>query len=838
MFTKFFSYIYNKKINNKFIFIQNIINKINSLENDFINLSNDDLKNNTFKYKDYLISGKDINNILPYIFANIKEAIKRVFCIKLFDVQLLGAIILNDGNIAEMKTGEGKTITSTLPAYFNSLYGKGVHMVTVNEYLAKRDFINNSKLFNFLGLNVGLNLSNMSLIDKKKSYLCDITYSTNNEYGFDYLRDKICYNKNDIVQRKNLYYAILDEVDSILIDEARTPLIISDYNVIDNNIYFKINKIIPYLKLYNKLNDGDFKIDYKSKDIILTENGIDKIENLLIKFNIVKDKIFIYNFDNINIINCIILLLKAYYLFNKNIDYLVKNNKIIIIDEFTGRMVSERRWSNGLHQAIEAKENVSIKYESEILSSITFQNYFKLYRKLSGMSGTAISESLEFNSIYNLNTFSIPTNKPIIRNDLSDLIYLNEKSKINSIIQDIKFRNSIGQPVLVGTVSIDKSEFISNKLRDIGINHNILNAKYHNFEAKIISKAGKLGSVTIATNMAGRGTDIVLGGNYLDKINLLDNLKDKILLKNKWKKNNYLVKKLGGLHIIGSERHESRRIDDQLRGRSGRQGDPGSSRFYISLDDSLMNIFIPSNVISFMKDITLNEDEPIENILITKSIENAQRKIESKNFEIRKSLLEYDNVINDQRKIIYFNRDKILLSNDLSSKVVKIIKIIINRLFRQFNQNNFLLNYKNISKIIYKNFNYNFNILYFKTKKFNDFIKIIIKNLIRLYYEKKVNLGIKLFINLERNIILSTLDLYWKEYLYYINYLKDYINLRGYAQKDPIQEYKIESFKIFNRMLDDFYIEIIRILFILPNNIKYLNKFLLKFNINNDITDL
>ncbi len=836
MFTKFFSYIYNRNISKKFIYMQNIINKINSLENYFINFSDNDLKNNTFKYKDYLLSGKNINNILHFVFANIKEAIKRVFNIRLFNVQLLGAIILNDGNIAEMKTGEGKTITSTLPAYLNSLYGKGVHMVTVNEYLAKRDAIYSSKLFNFLGLTVGLNLPNMSLIDKKKSYLCDITYSTNNEYVFDYLRDKMSLNKDEIVQRKYLNFAILDEVDSILIDESRNPLIISDYNNLNNNIFFKINKIIPYLDINynNKLINGDFIIDYKSKNIFLTEKGIDKIENLLIKFNIIKNKNFSYNIDNINIIDCVILLLKAYYLFKKNIDYLVKNNNVIIIDEFTGRMVDDRRWSNGLHQAIEVKENVSVKNDNKILSSITYQNYFRLYEKLSGMSGTAISESLEFSTIYKLNTYLVPTNKPIIRNDLTDLIYLDEDSKIKSIIKDIKIRHMKKQPILLGTVSIDKSEFISSELKKIGIKHKILNAKYHKFEAKIISKAGKLGSVTIATNMAGRGTDIVLGGNYLDKINLLDNIKDIKYFKKKWIFNNFLVKKLGGLHIIGSERHESRRIDDQLRGRSGRQGDPGSSRFYISLDDSLMSIFIPNNVINFMKNINLNKNESIEHPWINKSIENAQRKIENRNFEIRKHLLEYDNIINDQRKIIYFNRDKILFSKNLNSKIEKIIYKIINDKFKIFNQNNYLLSYNKIKNIIYKYFNYNLKIFYFKQKIYYNFKKLIINNLIKLYYEKQNKLGINLFMNLQKDIILKTLDFYWREYLYYINNLRDYIHLRSYAQKDPLQEYKLESFKIFNKMLNNFYIEIIKILFLLPNNIKKLSEFLINLNFSNN----
>ncbi len=834
MFYKLFSYIFNIGNKRNFNKLQSIVDRINYLENDFEKFTDNELKNNTFIYKSYLKNNiNNIYNILPEVYSNIREAIKRIFNIRLFNVQLFGAIVLHNGCIAEMKTGEGKTITSTLPAYLNCLLGYGVHIVTVNDYLAKRDFINNYKLFDFLGISIGLILSNMSLLDKKKSYLCDITYGTNNEYCFDYLRDNMSYNKNDIVQRKFLNFAILDEVDSILIDESRTPIIISGSIKSNNDIYFKINKIIPFLKVKDKFNyiKGDFIIDEKSRNIYLTEKGIYKVEDLLIKNNFInKDKYF-YNFHNIKIINYVICSLKAHYLFKKNIDYLVKDNNIVIIDEFTGRIVPDKRWSDGLHQAIEAKENVQIKDENQILASITFQNYFKLYKKLSGMSGTVLSESYEFNSIYNLDTIEIPTNKKIIRNDLPDLIYLNEDEKIKSIINDIKIRYKKGQPVLVGTTSIDKSELISRKLKEINIKHKILNAKYHKFEAKIISEAGKLGSVTIATNMAGRGTDIILGGNLLNELNKKNYINKKDI-KKKWIINNKLVIKLGGLHIIGSERHESRRIDDQLRGRSGRQGDPGSTRFYVSLDDSLIRIFLSKRIINFIKDINIDKNISIENSLLNKYIEKAQRNIEYRNFEIRKQLLEFDNITNNQRNIIYNKRNKILFSDDLNLDFKIIIKKLVNKVLNKFNVNNFLLYYKKIKKIIYINFNFKIKFYFFNELNFKKFKKLIINKLILIYNNKIKFLGFNFFKDLEKNIMLKTLDFFWREYLLYINYFKEYIYLRSYAQIDPKKEYEIETLKIFLKMLNNFNFEVIKIIFSLPNNINNLDKFLLNFNIN------
>ncbi len=817
MFIKLFSYLFGNKNQKIILKFEKVVSKINSLEKEYINYTNDELKNNTSKFKDLLLSGKNLDMIITHVYANVREAIKRVFGIRLFDVQLLGALILNANCIAEMKTGEGKTITATLPAYLNALLGKGVHVVTVNDYLAKRDAIYNSKLFNFLGLKVGLNLPGMSLLEKKIAYLADITYGTNNEYGFDYLKDNMVFSKNDKVQRKKLYYAILDEVDSILIDEARTPLVISGSVKENSDLYFKINKIIPCLireyKYDSNGNSGDFVVDEKFRHVFLTEKGITKVENLLFRNCILNKDDKLYTPNNIKIMHCIITSLKAYYLYKKNVDYLVENNSVIIIDEHTGRIVKDRRWSDGLHQAIEAKENVDIKDETNILSSITFQNYFRLYEKLCGMTGTAMTESSEFSYIYGLDTFSIPTNKPMIRQDYSDLVFITEKEKINSIIEDIKFRQSRRQPVLVGTISIDKSEMIASILNRIGIKFNILNAKFHSLEANIISQAGKLDAVTIATNMAGRGTDIILGGNYYNDIKNISNKDNLDTLKLNWKKCHDLVVKLGGLHVIGAERHESRRIDNQLRGRSGRQGDPGSSRFYVSMEDNLMRVFSSEKIIFFMRKLGVKYGDSIEHYWITKSIENAQRRIENRNFDIRKQLLEYDNIYNDQRKIIFYKRDSFLYSENISIIFRNIIDKVIINLINNFNQDKKLfLKYCNDLNILL-NFSYKCNNLNNKNLK-----KIILDEILFLFNKRLKYFGLKILNNKIREILLVTLDLFWREYLYAIENLKEGIYLRSYAQKNPKQEYKIESFKMFSMMFNDFYHEVVKIIINLPFN--------------------
>ncbi len=809
MFIKLFSYLFGDKNQKKIFDFQKIVSKINCLEIEFSQYSNIELKSNTFKFKDLLMSGKNLDLIICMVYANIREAIKRVFGIRLFDVQLLGALILNSGCIAEMKTGEGKTLTATLPAYLNALLGRGVHIVTVNDYLAKRDADYNSKLFDFLGLKVGLNLSNMSISEKKEAYLADITYGTNNEYGFDYLRDNMVFNKDDKVQREDLYYAILDEIDSILIDEARTPLIISGSTQENCDLYFKINKIIPFLvkNLKNDLkqNTGDFIVDEKSKHVFLTENGIIKVENLLFYNNILNKNDKLYTSNNIKIIHCIINSLKAHYLYNKNVDYLVENNNILIIDEHTGRIMKNRRWADGLHQAIEAKENVDIQNETNILSSITFQNYFRLYKKLSGMTGTAITEADEFSYMYNLDTISIPTNKPMIRHDYSDLVFITEKEKINAIIKDIIFRKNKGQPVLVGTISIEKSELIASILYSKGIQFNVLNAKFHSLEANIISQAGKLGSVTIATNMAGRGTDIILGGNLCENILNLKNKEKKMKIKSEWKKNHDMVVSLGGLYVIGTERHESRRIDNQLRGRSGRQGDPGSSRFYVSMEDNLMRIFSSEKVIFFMRKLGIKYGDSIEHYWINKSIERAQKRIENRNFDIRKQLLEYDNIYNDQRKIIFCKRNSFLYSENISLIFKDIVKkVVLNLVDIYFKNKDLFLKYCS-----------DLNIFIVLDNNIYDFIslkKIIFKKIIYLYRKRKIYFGLDHLNNKIKEILLITLDLFWREYIYAIDNLKEGIFLCSYAQKNPKQEYKIESFKMFSIMLNDFNREIVKII--------------------------
>ncbi len=813
MFIKLFSYLFGDKNQKKIFDFQKIVSKINLLEDKYSKYSNDKLKYNTLKFKDLLLSGKSLDLIICMVYANIREAIKRVFGIRLFDVQILGALVLHSGNIAEMKTGEGKTLTATLPAYLNSLLGKGVHIVTVNDYLAKRDANYNSKLFNFLGLKVGLNLSNMSLLDKKKAYLADITYGTNNEYGFDYLKDNMVFSKEDKVQRKKLYYAILDEVDSILIDESRTPLVISGSTEENCNLYFQINKIIPFLiKQYKNSFEnsiGDFVVDEKFKHIFLTEKGIIKVENLLFNYKILNKNDKLYTPKNIKIMHCIINSLKAHYLYKKNIDYLVQYNNIVIIDEHTGRIMKDRRWSDGLHQAIEAKESVNIQNETNILASITFQNYFRLYKKLSGMTGTAITESNEFSYMYNLDTISIPTNKPMIRKDYSDLVFITEKEKINSIIKDIILRNKKSQPVLVGTISIEKSEIISNILYSKGIKFNILNAKFHSLEANIISQAGKPGSITIATNMAGRGTDIILGGNLFNDLKNIKDVDEIYSLKLKWKKCHNLVVNLGGLHVIGTERHESRRIDNQLRGRSGRQGDPGSSRFYVSMEDNLMRIFSSEKVVFFMRQLGIKYGDSIEHYWITKSIEKAQKRIENRNFDIRKQLLEYDNIYNDQRKIVFYKRDSFLYSKNINLIFKGIIKKVVSNLSNcYFQDKDLFLKYCDDLNIFIK-FNIQDISLFFLKK-------IIFKEIISLYKKKEMYLGFNKFNIKIKEILLITLDIFWREYIDAIDNLKEGIFLRSYAQKNPKQEYKIESFKMFSIMLNDFYRETVKIIINIP----------------------
>ncbi|QIQ41246.1 MAG: preprotein translocase subunit SecA [Buchnera aphidicola (Aphis urticata)] len=812
---------YNDRILKKY---NKIVSEINCLEKTFEKFSDIQLKENTKLFQSRLTKGEHLNNLLVESFATVREASKRVFNMRHFDVQVLGGIVLHKQCIAEMRTGEGKTLTSTLPAYLNALPGKGVHIVTMNDYLAERDAKKNTPLFEFLGLSVGLNLSDMSFSEKRYAYSCDITYGTNNEYGFDYLRDNMVFCNEERVQRQ-LHYALIDEVDSILIDEARTPLIISGPSEDSSFLYKEINKIVPLLISQKKEDSDDFQgkghfsIDEKLKQIYLTERGLIKIEKLLIHKKLMQNNESLYSSNNIILMHHVISALRAHQLFIRDVDYLVKNNSVIIVDEHTGRTMPGRRWSDGLHQAIEAKEQVNIKNENQTLASITFQNYFRLYNKIAGMTGTAETEAFEFSSIYNLDTIVIPTNKPMIRKDMPDLVYMTEKEKIYAILQDIQNCIKNNQPVLVGTVSIEKSEVISKKLKELHIKHSVLNAKFHAKEAEIIAQAGKSKSVTIATNMAGRGTDIVLGGSINLELNKTISLKEIAMIQRKWQKEHDLVVSSGGLHIIGTERHESRRIDNQLRGRSGRQGDSGSSRFYLSMEDSLMRIFISDNIINMMRKLGLSEHEAIEHPWVTKAIENAQKKVENRNFDIRKQLLEYDDVYNEQRRIIYAQRNKLINSNNIKKIINDILIDVLHFTIKKY------IN-KKLEKDTWKildlenKLNVEFNIYVsisdWMKKDCNLTIDNIIERIINIaqknYEDKEILIGNSNMRIIEKSIMLQTLDDLWKEHLSAMNYLRQGIHLRGYAQKDPKQEYKRESFDMFSSMLELLKYEVISFL--------------------------
>lgn len=834
IFTKIFGNR-NNRILNKF---EKIVFSINKLEKTFKNFSDERLKNNTKLFRLRLNNGETLENLLPEAFATVREASKRVFNMRHFDVQILGGIVLNNQCIAEMRTGEGKTLTSTLPAYLNALSGKGVHIVTMNDYLARRDAEKNTPLFQFLDLKVGLNLSEMSFISKKNAYLSDITYGTNNEYGFDYLRDNMIFSAEERVQR-GLNYALVDEVDSILIDEARTPLIISGPSENSSEIYKEINKIVPFL-IFQKQEDSDFFqgkghffIDEKSRQVHLTERGLIEIERILFDRKLMVKNDSLYSSNNIILMHHVLSALRAHKLFIRNVDYIVKDDNVIIVDEHTGRTMPGRRWSDGLHQAIEAKENVSIKNENQTLASITFQNYFRLYKKIAGMTGTAATESFEFSSIYNLDTVVIPTNRPMIRKDLPDLVYITEKEKINSIIKDIQECIKSNKPVLVGTVSIEKSEIISKELKKLNIKHSVLNAKFHAKEAEIIAQAGKSKAVTIATNMAGRGTDIVLGGNldaelnkYIDKTpHLIEQI------KKKWQEQHDLIVSLGGLHIIGTERHESRRIDNQLIGRSGRQGDSGSSRFYLSMEDTLMRIFASDKIIHMMRKIGLSFNEAIEHPWVTKAIENAQKKVENRNFDIRKQLLEYDDIINEQRCVIYSQRNKLIDAKDIQNIINDILSDVLISTINTYLSGIKVKEIKNIISLEKKlNLDFHLNVpvsSWFNidssltskdiTEKIIDFARINYKNKEKLIGEKNLR-------TIEKFIMLQTLDSLWTDHLSAIDYLRQGIHLRGYAQKDPKQEYKRESFNMFSNMLELLKYEVVS--FLSKINLSYAKKYI------------
>lgn len=805
-----------------------IVEQINSLEESISNLSDLKLKEKTDEFRKSIENGISFDEILPEAFAVVREVSKRILKMRHFDVQLIGGIVLHEGKIAEMKTGEGKTLVATLPVYLNALDGRGVHVVTVNDYLAKRDTQWMGPIYNFLGLSVGVIQHDNSFIydpsyrsndkrfdflrpcSRKEAYAADITYGTNNEFGFDYLRDNMKYDISDYCQRE-LNYAIVDEVDSILIDEARTPLIISGPSEESTDKYYKIDKIIPKLK-----RDIDFTVDEKTKTVVLTEEGSFKVERLLGLGNL-------YEPSNIELVHHVLQALRAHTLFKRDVDYVVKDGEVIIVDEFTGRLMPGRRWSDGLHQAIEAKEGVKIESENQTLATITFQNYFRMYKKLAGMTGTADTEAEEFAKIYNLDVVVIPTNKPMIRIDYPDVIYKTEKAKFNAVIKEIEELHKKGQPVLVGTISIEKSEILSYLLKKKGIPHSVLNAKYHEREAEIIAQAGRSGSVTIATNMAGRGTDIILGGNpeglakefLKEKKDYSEEEWQKALSKAEeiCKKDREKVLAVGGLHILGTERHEARRIDNQLRGRSGRQGDPGSSRFYLSLEDDLMRIFGSDKISGIMGKLGMEEDMPIENRMVTKAIENAQKRVEAHNFDIRKHLLEYDDVMNKQRTEIYSFRKEILQSDNLKERIFSMIEETVDELLFIYcpeEKHAEDWNIKGLKDSLYGIFAVTPD---FEISDINSLKDTLVSYLKNAYDKKEDEIGNDVMRYLERVITLQIIDNQWKDHLLAMDHLKEGIGLRGYGQRDPLIEYKKEAFDMFAEMTSRISTEVLRRLY-------------------------
>ena len=783
------------------------VDAINKYEISIQALNDNELRAKTKEFRERLKNDETLDDLLVEAFAVVREASLRTLNMRPFDVQLIGGMVLHQGDIAEMRTGEGKTLVATLPAYLNALDRNGVHIVTVNEYLAKRDSEWMRPIYEFLDLTVGVTTSGQTHDEKKVAYQADITYTTNNELGFDYLRDNLAFSREDKVQGE-LNFAIVDEVDSILIDEARTPLIIS--GPVDENIdlYRKINKLIPKLNPEEEDQDGDYSKDEKSKQIYITESGHQHVEELMIKSGLLQENESLYDAGNIRLLHHLNAAIRAHVMFNRDVDYIVKDGEVVIVDEFTGRTMPGRRWSDGLHQAVEAKENVSVKQENQTVASITFQNYFRLYNNLSGMTGTADTEAYEFQSIYGLEVIVIPTHKTMIRDDYSDLVYLTEDGKFEAIIKDIVECRDRNQPTLVGTTSIETSELLSNKLKKKNIRHEVLNAKQHEREAIIVQQAGRPGAITIATNMAGRGTDIVLGGNLEAELESKEGSSEEINVK--WKKRQQQVIEAGGLHIIGTERHESRRIDNQLRGRSGRQGDPGSSRFYLSMEDNLMRIFgDPDRTKSLLSRAGMQEGEAIESKLLSRQIEKAQRKVESHNFDIRKNLLEYDDVSNDQRKVVYHQRNELMNADDVSESIKtireEVVEITVDRFIQEdIHEENW--DPQGLMSTLEKEFLLPLKIPQWikddPTLNAETIRERCIEKIQLASEEKEEAVGSNLMRMVEKEIMLKQLDLHWKEHLAAMDYLRQGIGLRGYAQKNPKQEYKREAFIMFGEMLD------------------------------------
>ncbi len=806
-----------------------VVKKVNALAAEYENMSDDALKAKTQEFRDRLAQGTKLDDLIPEAFALVREGSSRVYGMRHYDVQLIGGMILNDGKIAEMKTGEGKTLMATLAAYLNALPEKGVHVVTVNDYLAARDAEWMGRLYNFLGLTVGVIISDLGHEERQKAYAADITYGTNNEFGFDYLRDNMAFSIPQKVQRE-LHFAIVDEVDSILIDEARTPLIISGPTEEGTEIYQRTNAIVPFLTAQEIVEDkeeqekmpGDYLVDEKSKQIHLTEQGHERVEQLMVEHGMMEEGATLYDAANIRLMHYLSASLRAHVLFQKDVDYVVRNNEVIIVDEYTGRMMTGRRWSEGLHQAVEAKEGVTVQNENQTLASITFQNYFRLYEKLSGMTGTADTEAFELNKIYGLEVVVIPTHREMIRDDKGDLVYLTKLEKYQAVVKDIEDCVKRRQPVLVGTTSIENSEIISQLLNQHKIEHEVLNAKQHEREAHIIENAGMPGAVTIATNMAGRGTDIVLGGNLEAALNALPEEAgegEKETIRGAWLERHEKVLESGGLHVIGSERHESRRIDNQLRGRSGRQGDPGSTRFYLSLEDDLMRIFASERVGRLMKSLGMEEGEAIEHPWVTRAIENAQTKVEGRNFDMRKEILAYDDVANDQRKVIYEHRNELMASENINDMIQDIRVDVLNDVITKYIPAKTMeeqWDIKGLEDHLSQEYLLDLPLkkMLDEDKSFQekDLRQYVVKELDNASLAKEQASTAEVMRHFEKSCMLQVLDNSWKEHLAAMDALRQGIHFRGYAQKDPKQEYKREAFDMFTNLLDHIKYEVVGIL--------------------------
>ncbi len=797
------------------------VNTINQLEAELQSLSDEQLKARTDVFRQRYRDGETLDQLLPEAFAVVREASQRVLGMRHFDVQLIGGMVLHQGKIAEMRTGEGKTLVATLFSYLNALSGKGVHVVTVNDYLARRDAEWMGKLYGFLGMSTGVAVVGMNHAEKKAAYDADITYGTNNEFGFDYLRDNMAFRIEDRVQRE-LNAAVVDEVDSILIDEARTPLIISGPTDDNSELYLVMKDLVPKLARQEEEDGpGDYSVDEKQKQIHLTESGHQRVEELLEQAGLLSEGQSLYDAANLTLMHHLNAALRALALYSRDVDYIVTDNQVVIVDEFTGRTMPGRRWSEGLHQAVEAKEGVKIQNENQTLASITFQNYFRLYDKLSGMTGTADTEAAELDQIYGLEVVVIPTNKPMIRDDRGDLVFLSVKEKFDAVVEDIRDCQERGQPVLVGTTSIETSEYLAKLLQENKITHEVLNAKQHEREAHIVAQAGRPGVVTIATNMAGRGTDIVLGGSLDAELAALPDADEHTVarIRKEWAQRHQQVLDAGGLHIVGTERHESRRVDNQLRGRSGRQGDPGSTRFYLSLQDNLMRIFASERVSGLMQKLGMQEGEAIEHPWVSKAIANAQRKVEAHNFNVRKNLLEFDDVANDQRKVIYEQRNELMASDDVSETISAVREDVVNDLITTYIPPGSLDEQWDISGLetaIETEFAQSFDIqswldsddsLHEETLR-----EKILVELVKAYGDKEQMTGAETMRHFEKSVMLQVLDQNWKEHLAAMDYLRQGIHLRGYAQKNPKQEYKREAFEMFTALLDRIKLDVVGIL--------------------------